>query len=1246
MSGFVHLHLHSGYSLLDGACRINEIAEAAAREGQSAVALTDHGAMYGAVEFYRACKAAGVKPIIGCEVYVAPKSRFDRDPAAKYNHLVLLVENETGYRNLCRMVSLSFTEGFYSKPRVDYELLTEYSEGLIALSGCLGGIVPSMILASDFDGALREAERLRDIFGKDSFYLELQDHGMPEQKKVNRALLEISGRSGIPLVATNDVHYIRRSDAGAQRVLMAIAMQSTADEVGFGGEEHYFKSEAEMAQLFSSYGGAMENTVAIAERCSYDFDFSSTYLPRYVPEDGSDPYDYLRRLTMQGLESRTASGAIVFAEGRVREDYIERAEHELGIIHQMGYDEYFLIVLDFVGYAKSHGIPTGPGRGSGAGSLVAFLVGITDVDSLKYGLLFERFLNPERVSMPDFDIDFSDERREEVIRYVEGKYGSDRVCQIITFGTLSARAAVRDVGRVLGYAYKDVDAVAKLIPRAIGVSLDSALKTKALASMYESDENARRLIDMARLVEGLPRHTSTHAAGVVIAEKPVWTYLPLAVSCGTLVTQYDMDTVAALGLLKFDFLGLRYLTVISDAERAVREREPNFSVEAIPEDDSETFALISRGDTGGVFQLESAGMRRMLTSFRPNCISDIMAAIALYRPGPMESIPRYIAVRGGEKPDYLLPELEPILAPTCGCIVYQEQVMQICRAVAGYSFGRADIVRRAMSKKKHEVMERERGDFVDGAASRGIPREKAEALFDELTRFASYAFNKSHAAAYSLTSYRTAYLKAHYRAEYMAALLTSVRNNTDKLSEYMTECRRAGIAILPPSVSDGDVRFRATSDGIRFALSAVKNIGEGFAAQIIEERANRPFSSVYDFVSRMAVGMNKRQLESLIRSGALDSFGVTRSSLAAEYEHMLEELSHRASDGVEGQIGLFDAAEDTAIKDYEFPDLAELPLEQRLAQEKESTGFYFSGHPLDRYRADIQARGALTVSALRSLALDGEGGENVERSEYTIGGMVSSVSEKRTKKGDMMAFVTLEDESLPIELIVFPRVYEQCRPYLTAGSPIAVRGRPQLGDDDEERTVSLIASAIEPLRAGAVTSSGISGAAATGMQPTAGQSSASASARSINGQSGMPASGMRTANGQREAASGAATMGDNTGAAAGQNSPAAQHPSNTSPNTSYTPRYPQAAGKMAVGKIKLFVRVPDMNCESCKRAENLFSIFELEHGAPGARVTFYDSSNGEYRPRPGGDVALSTVMLGELRTLLGEENVALRRSRE
>lgn len=1237
MSGFVHLHLHSGYSLLDGACRINEIAEAAAREGQSAVALTDHGAMYGAVEFYRACKAAGVKPIIGCEVYVAPKSRFDRDPAAKYNHLVLLVENETGYRNLCRMVSLSFTEGFYSKPRVDYELLSEYSEGLIALSACLGGIVPSLILASDFDGALREAERLRDVFGADSFYLELQDHGMPEQKKVNRALLEISGRSGIPLVATNDVHYIRRSDAGAQRVLMAIAMQSTADEVGFGGEEHYFKSEAEMARLFSSYSGAMENTVAIAERCSYDFDFSSTYLPRYIPDDGSEPGDYLRRLTMQGLDARIASGAIVFSGGRERGDYIERAEHELGIIHQMGYDEYFLIVLDFVGYAKSHSIPTGPGRGSGAGSLVAFLVGITDVDSLKYGLLFERFLNPERVSMPDFDIDFSDERREEVIRYVEEKYGSDRVCQIITFGTLSARAAVRDVGRVLGYAYKDVDAVARLIPRTIGVSLDSALKTKALAAVYESDENARRLIDMARLVEGLPRHTSTHAAGVVIAEKPVWTYLPLAVSCGTLVTQYDMDTVAALGLLKFDFLGLRYLTVISDAERAVREREPDFSVERISEDDAETFALISRGDTGGVFQLESAGMRRMLTSFRPNCVSDIMAAIALYRPGPMESIPRYLAVRGGEVPNYLLPELEPILAPTCGCIVYQEQVMQICRAVAGYSFGRADIVRRAMSKKKHEVMERERGDFVDGAEARGIPREKSEQLFDELTRFASYAFNKSHAAAYSLTSYRTAYLKAHCRTEYMAALLTSVRNNTDKLSEYMTECRRAGIAILPPSVAEGDVRFRATGHGIRFALSAVKNIGEGFAAQITEERASRPFSSVYDFVSRMAGSMNKRQLESLIRSGALDSFGVTRSSLSAEYEHMLDELSHRASDGVEGQVGLFDTAEDTGIKDYEFPELAELPLEQRLAQEKESTGFYFSGHPLDRYRADIASRGAVTVSALRSIALDGEGGENAGRTEFTVGGMISAVSEKRTKKGDMMAFVTLEDESLPIELIVFPRVYDACRPYLTSGSPIAVRGRLQIGDDDEERTVSLIASVIEPLRAGADVSD------------THGSNADDMSADSSN-------IGGTNAHG-RDAEENDPSTAWHSLSASGQNSNAAGYSPNAAGYNHNAPgRCRNAVGQTTaargvgaaqpVGRITLFVRVPDMGCECYRHAENLFSIFELEHGTIGVKVTVYDASDGSYHPRSGGDVALSTVLLGELRALLGEENVALRRSKE
>ena len=1236
MSGFVHLHLHSGYSLLDGACRINEIAEAAARDGQSAVALTDHGAMYGAVEFYRACKSVGVKPIIGCEVYVAPGSRFDRDHnSTKYRHLVLLVENETGYRNLCRMVSLSFTEGFYSKPRVDYELLSEYSGGLIALSACLGGAVPAAILDSDFDRAMKEAERLRSIFGPEGFYLELQDHGMPEQKKVNRALEEISGRTGIPLVATNDVHYIRRSDAGAQRVLMAIAMQSTADEVGFGGEEHYFKSGEEMTRLFSSYRGAIENTAVIAERCNYDFDFSSTYLPRYIPDDGSEPSDFLRRLTMQGLESRLASGAIRLAPGREREDYIARAEQELDIIHQMGYDEYYLIVLDFVGYAKTHGIPTGPGRGSGAGSLVAFLVGITDIDSLAYGLLFERFLNPERVSMPDFDIDFSDERREEVIHYVERKYGGDRVCQIITFGTLSARAAVRDVGRVLGYAYKDVDAVAKLIPRSLGVTLETALETPTLRHLYDTDGEAKRLIDIAMLVEGLPRHTSTHAAGVVIAEKPVWTYLPLALSCGTLVTQYDMDTVAALGLLKFDFLGLRYLTVISDAEQAVREREPDFDIAAVPEDDAQTFALIGRGDTGGVFQLESAGMRRMLTSFRPSCISDIMAAIALYRPGPMESIPRYLAVRGGAEPDYLLPELEPILAPTCGCIVYQEQVMQICRAVAGYSFGRADIVRRAMSKKKHDVMERERSDFVDGAAGRGVPREKAEALFDELARFASYAFNKSHAAAYSLTSYRTAYLKAHYRAEYMAALLSSVRGNTDKLSEYMTECRRAGISILPPSVTEGDVRFRATDKGIRFALSAVKNIGEGFAQQIVQERRSRQFSSVYDFVSRMSGSMNKRQLESLIRSGALDSFGVPRSALAAEYERMLDELSRRDSGGVEGQIGLFDAAEDIGVKDYEFPELPELSLELRLAQEKESTGFYFSGHPLDRYRGDLIRRGAVTVSSLRSLFLEGEGGS--EKTEYTVGGIITGVSEKKTKKGDMMAFVTLEDEALPIELIVFPRVYETARPFLTHGSPIAVKGRVQIGDEDEEQTVSLIASAVEPLSgskgrdaddgsedaAPTVNSSPADNSPANKEQINSSQACASAEAVTGAPQEKASPHGAQSKSAARAAPKTAAAVGssDVGSSASGGCGPAG-------------------------GCIRLYVRVPDMNCAQYRHAENLFSIFELERGASGVRVTVYDSSDGSYHPRPGGDVALGTVLLGELKELLGEENVVLRRARE
>ena len=1022
-------------------------------------------------------QAGEVKPIIGCEVYVAPKSRFDRDPAAKYNHLVLLVENEIGYRNLCRMVSLSFTEGFYSKPRVDYELLTEYSEGLIALSGCLGGIVPSMILASDFDGALREAERLRDIFGKDSFYLELQDHGMPEQKKVNRALLEISGRSGIPLVATNDVHYIRRSDAGAQRVLMAIAMQSTADEVGFGGEEHYFKSEAEMAQLFSSYGGAIENTVAIAERCSYDFDFSSTYLPRYVPEDGSDPYDYLSRLTMQGLESRTASGAIVFAEGRAREDYIERAEHELGIIHQMGYDEYFLIVLDFVGYAKSHGIPTGPGRGSGAGSLVAFLVGITDVDSLKYGLLFERFLNPERVSMPDIDMDFGDTRRGEVVDYVRRKYGDDHVAQIVTFGTMAARGAIRDVGRALNMTYADCDVIAKLVPGGPGnlhITLDDALKlSRELREKYENDEQVKKLIDTARALEGMPRHASTHAAGVVITKRPVVDYVPLATNDDAVVCQYVMTTLEELGLLKMDFLGLRNLTVLDDAVKTVQKTQPGFKLADIPENDPETYEMLAAGKTSGVFQLESSGMTGVCVSLKPQNIEDITALIALYRPGPMDSIPKFIACKHDpSKVTYLIPQLEPILSITYGCIVYQEQVIQIFQQLAGYTLGQADMLRRAMSKKKVKDIEKERGAFLHGDPSRGIKgciangisESAAQAIYDDIYAFANYAFNKAHAAAYAVIAYQTAYFKCHFPKEYMAALLTSVLDSSEKIAEYIGECRECAIALLPPDVNRSDDRFTVEPEGIRFGLVAIKNIGRGLIARMMREReVNGPFADFQDFCYRMdGNDMNKRAVENLIRAGAFDSMGVHRSQLIAVYEKVMDGISNGNRVNIEGQMDFFGMGGGSAQREpLHLPDIPEFSAQERMAMEKETTGLYLSGHPMDAYRELSRRLGAAPIGRiLEDFAQEAGPTSFADGQKLSIAGIVTSSKVKTTRSNTLMAYVTVEDSTGAMEMLCFARTLETSGSYLKEGQTILASGRLSVRD---EKAPQLMCDSARPL---------------------------------------------------------------------------------------------------------------------------------------------------------------------------------------
>ncbi len=1311
MSGFVHLHLHSEYSLLDGACRIKDIAKAAAEAGHEAVALTDHGVMYGAVEFYHACKEAGVKPIIGCEVYVAPRSRFDKEHKldSKSNHLVLLVKDETGYRNLCHMVSLAFTEGFYSKPRVDIELLRENSEGLIALSGCLSGSIPKAVLNGDYDEAVRRAEELRDIFGAENFYLELQYHGIPGQVKVNRALSEISVRTGIPLAATNDVHYIKKEDSQIQRVLMAIAtgttisdaddktsnaalsysldgsmgafvndnsddtenvMSLTADSRsvfseginspsqpvgnmpgGFSGGQFYYKSTEEMTQIFSAFGKAVENTGKIAESCNFDFDFSEIKLPRYKPESGETPAEMLRRLVTEGLERRLEQGQVVYSSGLGEQEYLGRAEDELAVIHNMGYDEYFLIVWDFVTYAKTHGVPTGPGRGSGAGSLVAYLIGITDIDSLKYKLIFERFLNPERISMPDFDIDFSDEKREEVIKYVTEKYGRDRVCQIITFGRLSARAAVRDVGRVLGLPYKKVDTAAKLIPQKPGIMLSSVLRSGELGKLYESDVEIKRLIDIALSVEGMPRHTSTHAAGVVITDKPADSYLPLSESCGTVVTQYAMDDVTELGLLKFDFLGLRYLTVINAAQQQIRETVPDFDIAKISEDDSDAFELISRGDTGGVFQLESAGMRRMLTSFKPCCIEDIMAAIALYRPGPMDSIPKYLAARDGAEIEYKIPVLKSILGETFGCIVYQEQVMQICREVAGYTFGHADIVRRAISKKKTGVMEHERSAFVRGAEANGIAAELAQELFGELVGFASYAFNKSHAAAYSVTSYRTAWLKAHYRKEYMAALLVSVQGNVDKLSQYMSECEKDGIAILPPDVCESGVAFRACDDGIRFGLAAVKSVGESFALEIVNERENGRYKSFYDFAERLSGKLNKKQAESLIKAGAFDSLGVFRSRLLEAYERLLDDISKKSLRGVKGQIGLFDTVEDGAAEYYDvrYKEIDELPLRDRLIQEKDSTGFYFSGHPLDGFRLDLDGSSAEKLSSLRIRFLSPDGredgaeasvssempseisdgssheilsgnppgtslgnssgnsfinsqgnahGNSSAKKEFvTLGGLITRISEKDTSRGGKMAFITIEDGTASADAVVFPSLYSEARGHIYVNLPVLVHGSVSVSEFGDRQELNIIADAVRPLRTDEVVKASPQNAGDFGFGSGYGSGYGSGSGQNA----GQKKNGVRS---------------DNLSAASNRSS-------------GRPPR--------------LYLKVDDKKCRQYLKVMNLISIFSAD-GIPtgGVPVYVYDSSDKSYTRCEGAGVILTQTVYDEFCNILDRESVVYR----
>ena len=1072
MERFAHLHLHSEYSLLDGACRVADIPRRAKEMGQDAVAITDHGVMYGVVEFYRACVKEGVKPIIGCEVYVAKRSRFDKvhDLDSSSYHLVLLCENETGYRNLIRMVSLAFTEGFYSKPRVDMELLRQHHEGLIALSACLAGYIPRHIVRGEYEEAEQYAREMQDIFGEDHFYLEIQDHGLEEQKTVNRAILDISEKTGIPLVATNDVHYLRRGDAESQAILMCIQTNNVITDgrpIGFETDEFYMKSTSEMERLFDAYPGAIANTAKIADMCDFHFNFGETQLPRFRPEDGSEPAAYLTRLAWDGLQSRVDAGHIDYTAGREESQYRERISYELSVIEKMGYCEYYLIVWDFVRHSKSVGIPVGPGRGSGAGSLVAYLLGITDIDPLRFDLLFERFLNPERVSMPDFDIDFCYDRRDEAIAYVRNKYGADHTAQIITFGTMAARAVIRDVGRALGMSYADVDEVARQIPRTLGITLADALKMDGLKKMYDEDPDVRRLVDTAMALEGMPRHASTHAAGVVITEKPISEYVPLAVNNTIPVTQFDMNTVADLGLLKFDFLALRYLTIISQAEAQIRENHPDFDISAIPVDDRRTFELITAGKTEGVFQLESGGMRQTLMQMKPERIDDIIAAIALYRPGPMDSIPQYIEnSRDRSRIRYATPLLAPILDVTNGCIVYQEQVMQIFRVVAGYSLGRADIVRRAISKKKLSVLESERASFLSGAAERGIAESAAADLFEEIVGFANYAFNKSHAAAYGVLSYRTAYLKAHYPREYNSALLTSVLGSADKMAEYIAECARVGIKILPPHVNESDRDFHVDGKNIRFGLLALKNLGRPFVESLLAERKRGgKFASFDDFMHRMGDTIsNKRQLEMLIKSGALDGLGAKRSQLLTVYETVLDARSAANRQSVAGQLDLFStpaALEDgPAIPAISLPDIPEYSARELLALEKDSSGLYFSGHILDDYSRHVEQIQPDSIASIKASFVSnemeeevpaGDGKQYADKQSVKIAGIIARRQNKATRGGEQMAFLTVEDRTGEIEVIVFAKSLEAFGTALLLNEAVAISGTISLREEEDPK---------------------------------------------------------------------------------------------------------------------------------------------------------------------------------------------------
>ena len=1056
---FTHLHVHTEYSLLDGSCKIKELVARAKELGMDSMAITDHGVMYGVIDFYRAAREVGIKPIIGCEVYVTSGSRFDRETAGgedRYYHLVLLAENNQGYQNLMKIVSKGFVDGFYYKPRVDYEVLREYSEGIIALSACLAGEVQRLVSRGLYEKGMEAALRYQEIFGKENFFLELQDHGIPAQNTVNQGLLRMSHETGIQLVATNDIHYTYAEDATPHDILLCIQTgKKVADEnrMRYEGGQYYCKSEDEMRTLFSYAGEAIDNTHRIAERCNVEIEFGVTKLPKYDVPEGYDSWSYLNKLCLDGFHRHYP-----LDDGTLK----ERLDYELDVIHSMGYVDYFLIVWDFIHYARSQDIIVGPGRGSAAGSIVSYCLGITNIDPIRYNLLFERFLNPERISMPDIDVDFCFERRQEVIDYVVQKYGKDQVVQIVTFGTLAAKGVVRDVGRVLDMSYARCDSIAKMIPGDLGMTLEKALRQSPdLRNAYEGDPEVKYLIDMSMRLEGLPRHTSMHAAGVVISRTSVDEYVPLSRAAdGTITTQFPMTTLEELGLLKMDFLGLRTLTVIQNAVKAIeKNRNLSLDMDRIDYNDKAVLDSIGTGRDDGVFQLESSGMKSFMKELKPESLEDIIAGISLYRPGPMDFIPKYLKGKNDRSSiTYECKQLEPILNPTYGCIVYQEQVMQIVRDLAGYTMGRSDLVRRAMSKKKTYVMEKERQNFVygnpeeevTGCISNGIDEKIANQIYDEMIDFAKYAFNKSHAAAYAVVSYQTAFLKYYYPEEFMAALLTSVMDNVSKVSEYILSCRQMGIPILPPDINEGESGFSVSGRSIRYGLSAIKSVGKSVVELIVAEREqNGLFHDMEDFIDRMSnKEVNKRTLENFIKSGALDTLPGTRKQKLLTAPELLEQRSKERKNTMEGQMTLFDIAGEEEKTHFQvtFPDVGEFLKEDLLAFEKETLGIYLSGHPMEAY--ETTWRNHITATTIEFVVDEETGKAGVPDGSYvTVGGMITGKTVKTTRNNKMMAFITLEDLAGAVEVIVFPKDYESKRELFAEDSKVFIQGRVSVGED-------------------------------------------------------------------------------------------------------------------------------------------------------------------------------------------------------